>query len=86
MHSSVYYRRSSGQRLNYSTVKQSGVFCDAVKWSSSKNDGQDFLTPAGRSSDYGINGSGTPFYGACVLGYLLQVDLIQIRNSYSSLV
>ena len=28
-------------------------FCDAVKWSSSKNDGQDFLTPVTALHDYG---------------------------------
>ena len=47
---SVYYRVngemcawSNSQRLN--TVQSNGEepLCDAVKWSSSKNDGQDFL-------------------------------------------
>ena len=45
----VYYRVkgkmctwSNGQRLKYSTVKHS--FCNAVKWLSTKNDGQDLLT------------------------------------------
>ena len=42
-----------------STVKRLSIFCDA---SSSKNDGQDFLT-----SDYGVYGSVTPCVSICLV-------------------
>ena len=55
MHSSVYIlsavKRSMAEMQCSQTVKS---FCNAVKWSSSKNDGQDFRLDPGHSCDYGV--------------------------------
>ena len=55
MHFSVYYRRSSGQWLKYSVVKQSRVFLQCGQTAKMT---VRFLDPS-RSSDYGVNGSVT---------------------------
>ena len=54
-----------GQAVNGRNTAQSNgqeSFCDAVKWSSSKNDGQDFLTPVAALHNNGVNGSVIPLY------------------------
>ena len=57
-----------GQAVNgWNTAQSNGQesFCDAVKWSSSKNDGQDFLTPVAALTTASM-GVSPPWISACI--------------------